>query len=54
MNLPWIFRLPADAALVDAVGAMTAAAEKAGPSRGRLRDALAASGTFDNRGEPHQ
>jgi phosphoribosylcarboxyaminoimidazole (NCAIR) mutase len=52
VNLPWIFRLPAEAALEDAVGAMTAAAEKAGPNRGRLRDELASSGRFDNRGEP--
>jgi hypothetical protein len=52
--MPWIFRLPAEAALEDAVGAMTAAAEKAGPNRGRLRDALAASGRFDNRGEPRE
>jgi phosphoribosylcarboxyaminoimidazole (NCAIR) mutase len=52
VNLPWIFRLPVDTALEQAVRAMTAAAEKAGPNRGRLRDALAASGRFDNRGEP--
>jgi phosphoribosylcarboxyaminoimidazole (NCAIR) mutase len=52
VNLPWIFRLPADAALADAVAALTAAAEKSGPNRGRLRDALASSGRFDNRGEP--
>jgi ABC-type branched-subunit amino acid transport system substrate-binding protein/phosphoribosylcarboxyaminoimidazole (NCAIR) mutase len=52
VNLPWIFRLPVNTALADAVGAMTAAAEKAGPNRGRLRDHLAASGRFDGRGEP--
>lgn len=52
VNLPWIFRLPVSAALADAVGVMTAAGEKAGPNRGRLREALAASGRFDNRGEP--
>jgi phosphoribosylcarboxyaminoimidazole (NCAIR) mutase len=52
VNLPWIFRLPVDAALAEAVGTMTSAAEKAGPNRGRLRDALAASNRFDNRGEP--
>jgi ABC-type branched-subunit amino acid transport system substrate-binding protein len=52
VNLPWIFRLPVDTALEQAVRAMTDAAEKAGPNRGRLRDALAASGRFDNRGEP--
>jgi len=52
VNLPWIFRLPVDTALEQAVRTMTAAAEKAGPNRGRLRDELAASGRFDNRGEP--
>jgi len=52
VNLPWIFRLPAEATLQDAIGTMTAAADQAGPNRGRLRDALAASGRFDNRGEP--
>jgi ABC-type branched-subunit amino acid transport system substrate-binding protein len=52
VNLPWIFRLPVDTALEQAVRAMTTAAEKAGPNRGRLRDELAASGQFDNRGEP--
>jgi phosphoribosylcarboxyaminoimidazole (NCAIR) mutase len=54
VNLPWIFRLPSEAPLEDAVRTMTAAAEKAGGNRGRLRDALAASGRFDNRGEPHE
>jgi len=52
VNLPWIFRLPSGASLEEAVGAMTTAAEKAGPNRGRLRDALASSGRFDERGEP--
>jgi hypothetical protein len=52
VNLPWIFRLPPDASLQDAIAIMTAAAEKSGPNRGRLRDALAASSRFDNRGEP--
>jgi phosphoribosylcarboxyaminoimidazole (NCAIR) mutase len=54
VNLPWIFRLPVDSTLEDAVGTMTAAAEKSGPNRGRLRDALASSGRFDNRGEPRE
>ena len=54
VNLPWIFRLPPAATLAEAVGAMTAAAEKAGSNRGRLRDALASSGRFDNRGEPRR
>ena len=52
VNLPWIFRLPAETAPEEAIRTITAAAEKAGPNRGRLRDALAASGRFDGRGEP--
>jgi ABC-type branched-subunit amino acid transport system substrate-binding protein len=52
VNLPWIFRLPAETAPAEAIRAIAAAAEKAGPNRGRLRDALAASGRFDGRGEP--
>jgi ABC-type branched-subunit amino acid transport system substrate-binding protein len=52
VNLPWIFRLPADTAPEEAIRAIAAAAEKSGPNRGRLRDALAASGRFDGRGEP--
>ena len=54
INIPWIFRLPAGTALAEAVRAMASAAEKAGPNRGRLRDALAAGGLFDNRGEPRR
>ncbi|MGA2115499.1 MAG: ABC transporter substrate-binding protein [Bryobacteraceae bacterium] len=52
VNLPWIFRLPAETAPEEAIRTIAAAAEKAGPNRGRLRDALAASGRFDGRGEP--
>jgi ABC-type branched-subunit amino acid transport system substrate-binding protein len=52
VNLPWIFRLPAETAPEEAIRTIVAAAEKAGPNRGRLRDALAASGRFDGRGEP--
>jgi hypothetical protein len=52
VNLPWIFRLPAETAPEEAIRTITAAAERAGPNRGRLRDALAASGRFDGRGEP--
>jgi hypothetical protein len=52
VNLPWIFRLPAETAPAEAIRAIAAAAEKAGPNRGRLRDALEASGRFDGRGEP--
>jgi len=52
VNIPWIFRLPAATAPEEAVQAIAAAAEKAGPNRGRLREELAASGRFDGRGEP--
>jgi ABC-type branched-subunit amino acid transport system substrate-binding protein len=52
VNLPWIFRLPAETAPEEAIRTIAAAAEKAGPNRGRLREALAASGRFDGRGEP--
>jgi ABC-type branched-subunit amino acid transport system substrate-binding protein len=52
VNLPWIFRLPAETAPEEAIRAIASAAEKAGPNRGRLRDQLAASGRFDGRGEP--
>jgi ABC-type branched-subunit amino acid transport system substrate-binding protein len=52
VNLPWIFRLPAETAPEEAIRTIATAADKAGPNRGRLRDALAASGRFDGRGEP--
>ena len=52
VNLPWIFRLPAETAPEEAIRMIAAAAARAGPNRGRLRDALAASGRFDGRGEP--
>jgi hypothetical protein len=52
VNLPWIFRLPAETAPEEAIRTIAAAAERAGPNRGRLRDALAACGRFDGRGEP--
>ncbi len=58
VNLPWIFRVPADTSVRDALGCLLDAAEKAGPNRGRMRDRLA-SGTlvagkirFDSIGEP--
>jgi branched-chain amino acid transport system substrate-binding protein len=52
VNLPWIFRMPVDASPEEALKTIVAAAEKSGPNRGRLRDALAASGRFDGHGEP--
>jgi len=52
VNIPWIFRLPADASLPDALRSMLDAAEKSGPNRGRLRAALASSARFDSKGDP--
>ena len=57
LNIPWVFRLPADTPPADALRCLIDAAERAGPNRGRLRDELA-SGTeftgkmrFDSTGE---
>ena len=52
VNLPWIFRLAAGTTPAEALRVIAAAAERAGPNRGRLREELAASGRFDGRGEP--
>jgi branched-chain amino acid transport system substrate-binding protein len=41
MGVPWIFRLPADTKITEAVRRLVAAADEAGPNRGRLRDVLA-------------
>ncbi len=51
LNIPWIFRLPPDRSIEDAVRLMAAATEKAGANRGRVRDLLASGQTFDSRGE---
>jgi len=52
VNIPWIFRLPADTSLPDALRSMLDAAEKSGPNRGRLREVLASSARFDLKGDP--
>lgn len=52
VNIPWIFRLPPETALEDALGCLLQAAEKSGPNRGRLREVLASGLRFDSRGEP--
>lgn len=41
-NVPWIFRLPPDTPLEDAVRRLTGSVEIAGPNRARVRDHLAA------------
>ncbi len=56
LNIPWIFRMPPDATVEQAVTCLLGAAGKAGPNRGRLRDVLASGTTlagvrFDSRGE---
>ena len=52
VNIPWIFRLPAGTAVADALRGMIEAAETSGPNRARLRETLAASARFGDRGEP--
>jgi hypothetical protein len=58
VNLPWIFRVPADTSVRDALGCLLDAAEKAGPNRGRMRERLASGALvagkiqFDSTGEP--
>ncbi len=36
VNIPWVFRLPAETSIEDALSRFLAAAEKSGPNRGRL------------------
>jgi branched-chain amino acid transport system substrate-binding protein len=50
VNIPWIFRMPQETPVQEALRSMIEAAEKSGPNRGRLRATLA-SGQFDSRGE---
>ena len=40
VNIPWIFRLPADTPVRDALRLLVDAAERSGPNRERLRVAL--------------
>ena len=51
-NIPWIFRLPPDTRLEDALHRLVEAAEIAGPNRGRIRDVLARGPDFQSNGEP--
>jgi ABC-type branched-subunit amino acid transport system substrate-binding protein len=44
-NIPWIFRFGTEVAAADAVRCLVAAAERAGPNRGRIRDLLASGET---------
>ena len=46
VNIPWVFRLPPDTSIENALRCFLDAAEKAGANRGRLRDALASGAPF--------
>ena len=58
VNIPWVFRVPPDAGVTDALSCLLDAAEKAGANRARLRETLASGARlsgrlqFDSRGEP--
>jgi branched-chain amino acid transport system substrate-binding protein len=57
-NIPWIFRLPENTPLAQAIRCLAEAIDRAGPNRGKVRDLLS-SGTsiaglsFETSGEPH-
>jgi ABC-type branched-subunit amino acid transport system substrate-binding protein len=51
LNIPWIFRMPPDTTMEQALHTMTAATAKAGANRGRVREVLASGATFNSRGE---
>lgn len=57
VNIPWIFRLPAEVSIADALHCFIDAAERSGPNRGRLRETLASGSIlagrmrFDPKGE---
>ena len=51
LNIPWIFRMPPDASIEQAVRTLVDATEKTGANRGRVRQALASGATFNARGE---
>jgi len=50
-NIPWIFRMPPDASIEQAVRTLADATEKTGANRGRVRQALASGATVNARGE---
>jgi ABC-type branched-subunit amino acid transport system substrate-binding protein len=51
LNIPWIFRMPPDGSIEQAVRTMAEATQKAGANRGRVREVLASGTTFNSRGE---
>ena len=53
VNIPWIFRLPKETDPTAALRCLLDAAERSGPNRNTLREALASSqAIFDGRGDP--
>ena len=55
-NIPWIFRLPEDASVQQALNILQTAVERAGPNRARIRDLLASGAnvagvSFESTGE---
>jgi hypothetical protein len=58
VNIPWVFRLPADTPVADALRCFTDAAGKSGANRGRVRETLASGALvggkvrFDPKGDP--
>jgi branched-chain amino acid transport system substrate-binding protein len=51
VNIPWIFRMPAETSCAGALRVLLEAAAQSGPNRARLRDVLSAGPHFDRRGE---
>jgi ABC-type branched-subunit amino acid transport system substrate-binding protein len=51
LNIPWIFRMPPDGSIEQAVRTMAEATQKAGANRGRVREVLASGTTCNSRGE---
>ena len=51
LNIPWIFRMPADASVEEAIRTLADATEKVGANRGRVRQILASGPKFNARGE---
>ncbi len=52
LNIPWIFRMPAETSPAEAIRTLADTARQTGPNRGRVRAALASGAQFSARGEP--
>ena len=51
LNIPWIFRMPPDASVEQAVRTLVEATQKSGANRGKVREVLASGAVFNARGE---